>query len=55
MGRKRDFKNIHGRRPPRFESSSSEALNEWGESMERMTERRRMHNERHLPKRNPRQ
>jgi hypothetical protein len=53
MGRKRDLKNINGRRPPQFEASSLEAMNEWGESLERMTERRRMHNERHPPKRKP--
>jgi hypothetical protein len=51
MGRKRDLKNINGRRPPSLEASSSEFLNEWGESLERMTKRRRMHNERHLPNR----
>mgnify|MGYP004174763277 CR=1 FL=1 len=50
MGRKRDLKNINGRRPPTFEASSAEAMNEWGESLERMTKRRRMHNERHPPK-----
>ncbi|MDA8606303.1 hypothetical protein N9L13_04655 [Flavobacteriales bacterium] len=51
MGRKRDLKNINSRRPPSHAASNPESLNDWGESLERMTERRRMHNERHRPKR----
>ena len=51
MGRKRDLKNISSRRPPSLVDFNPESLNDWGESLERMTERRRMHNERHRPKR----
>tara|TARA_Y100000385_G_scaffold210441_1_gene218364 strand:+ start:148 stop:387 length:240 start_codon:yes stop_codon:yes gene_type:complete len=51
MGRKRDLKNVNSRRPPSLGTSNPESLNDWGESLERMTERRRMHNERNRPKR----
>ena len=49
MGRKRDLKNVHGKQPPSYTLENPEALNEWGEELARMTERRRLHNERHKP------
>ena len=49
MGRKRDLKNVHAKRPPKFNPEDPEDLNEWGEELEQMTSRRRMHNERHRP------
>ena len=39
MGRKRDLKNVHGKRPPSYSLEHPEALNEWGEEFARMTER----------------
>jgi len=49
MGRKRDLKNVHAKRPPQFNPNDPEDLNEWGEELEQMTSRRRVHNERHRP------
>ena len=49
MGRKRDLKNVHAKRPPQFNPNDPEELNEWGEELEQMTSRRRLHNERHRP------
>ena len=49
MGRKRDLKNVHAKRPPRFNPEDPDDLNDWGEELARMTERRRQHNERHKP------
>ena len=49
MGRKRDLKNVDGKRPPQLNPEDPDALNEWGEELARMTERRRQHNERHKP------
>ena len=49
MGRKRDLKNVHAKRPPLFNPNDPEDLNEWGEELEQMTSRRRVHNERHHP------
>ena len=49
MGRKRDLKNVHAKRPPKFNPNDPEELNEWGEELEQMTSRRRLHNERHRP------
>lgn len=47
MGRKRDLKNVHAKRPPQLNPEDPDALNEWGEELARMTDRRRQHNERH--------
>lgn len=49
MGRKRDLKNVHAKRPPQLNPEDPERLNEWGEELARMTDRRRQHNERHNP------
>lgn len=49
MGRKRDLKNVHTKRPPQLNLEDPETLNEWGEELARMTTRRRQHNERHKP------
>ena len=49
MGRKRDLKNVHAKRPPSFNPEDPDDLNEWGEELARMTDRRRQHNERHKP------
>ena len=49
MGRKRDLKNVHAKRPPQLNAEDPETLNEWGEELARMTDRRRQHNERHKP------
>jgi len=49
MGRKRDLKNVHSKRPPRFNPEDPDDLNEWGEELAQMTHRRRQHNERHKP------
>ena len=49
MGRKRDLKNVHAKRPPSFNPEDPDDLNEWGEKLARMTDRRRQHNERHKP------
>ena len=49
MGRKRDLKNVHAKRPPSYNPEDPEDLNEWGEELEQMTSRRRLHNERHRP------
>ena len=49
MGRKRDLKNMHLKRPPAGDSNDADALDEWGEELARMTARRRLHNERHKP------
>ena len=49
MGRKRDLKNVHAKRPPSYNTEDPEDLNEWGEELEQMTSRRRLHNERHRP------
>jgi len=49
MGRKRDLKNVHAKRPPSFNPEDPDDLNEWGEELARMTNRRRQHNERHKP------
>ncbi|HBS20791.1 MAG TPA: hypothetical protein DEA66_08080 [Flavobacteriales bacterium] len=49
MGRKRDLKNVHAKRPPSYNPEDSDDLNEWGEELARMTDRRRQHNERHKP------
>ncbi|MGB0246930.1 MAG: hypothetical protein ACPGAB_00315 [Flavobacteriales bacterium] len=49
MGRKRDLKNVHAKRPPSFNLEDPDDLNEWGEELARMTDRRRQHNERHKP------
>jgi hypothetical protein len=49
MGRKRDLKNVHTKRPPQLNPEDPETLNEWGEELARMTTRRRQHNERHKP------
>jgi len=49
MGRKRDLKNVHAKRPPQFNPNDPEELNEWGGELEQMTSRRRLHNERHRP------
>ena len=49
MGRKRDLKNVHAKRPPSFNPEDPDDLNEWGEELTRMTDRRRQHNERHKP------
>jgi hypothetical protein len=51
MGRKRDLKNVHMRRPPAVTEGDSEALNEWGEGLDRMTAKRRRTHENHRPKR----
>ena len=50
MGRKRDLKNVHAKRPPSYNPEDPEDLNEWGEELEQMTSRRRLHNERHRPR-----
>jgi len=50
MGRKRDLKNVHAKRPPKFNPEDPEDLNDWGAELEQMTKRRREHNERHQPK-----
>jgi hypothetical protein len=50
MGRKRDLKNVHPKRPPLVADGDAEALNEWGEELHRMTEHRRRTHERHKPK-----
>ena len=49
MGRKRDLKNVHAKRPPSLNADDPEDLNEWGEELARMTDRRRQHNERRKP------
>ena len=49
MGRKRDLKNVHAKRPPSFNPEDPDDLSEWGEELARMTDRRRQHNERHKP------
>lgn len=49
VGRKRDLKNVHAKRPPQLNPEDPETLNEWGEELARMTDRRRQHNERHKP------
>ncbi len=49
MGRKRDLKNMHAKRPSQLNHEDPETLNEWGEELARMTDRRRQHNERHKP------
>ena len=49
MGRKRDLKNMHLKKPPAGDSNDADALDEWGEELARMTARRRLHNERHKP------
>ena len=49
VGRKRDLKNVHAKRPPSFNPEDPDDLNEWGEELARMTDRRRQHNERHKP------
>lgn len=49
MGRKRDLKNVHAKRPPSFNPEDPDDLNEWGKELARMTDRRRQHNERHKP------
>ena len=49
MGRKRDLKNVHAKRPPSYNPEDPEDLNEWGEELEQMTSRRCLHNERHRP------
>ena len=49
MGRKRDLKNVHAKRPPSFNPEDPDDLNEWGEELASMTDRRRQHNERHKP------
>ena len=49
MGRKRDLKNVLAKRPPSFNPEDPDDLNEWGEELARMTDRRRQHNERHKP------
>jgi len=51
MGRKRDLKNVHPKRPPAVPQDDVESLNEWGEELHRMTEHRRRTHERHRPKR----
>ena len=43
------LKNVHAKRPPQFNPNDPEDLNEWGEELEQMTSRRRVHNERHRP------
>lgn len=50
MGRKRDLKNVHPKRPPAVPPDDLEALNEWGEELHRMTAHRRRTHERHRPK-----
>ena len=49
MGRKRDLKNVHPKRPPAMPVDDPEALNEWGEELHRMTEKRRRTHEQHKP------
>lgn len=49
MGRKRDLKNVHPKRPPAVPVDDLEALNEWGEELHRMTEKRRRTHENHKP------
>ena len=49
MGRKRDLKNVHPKRPPAMPVDDPEALNEWGEELHRMTEQRRRTHEQHKP------
>jgi len=49
MGRKRDLKNVHPKRPPAMPADDPEALNEWGEELHRMTEKRRRTHEQHKP------
>ena len=49
MGRKRELKNVHSKRPPRYNPKDPDELNEWGEELAQMTHRRRQHNERHKP------
>ena len=49
MGRKRDLKNVHPKRPPAMLVDDPEALNEWGEELHRMTEKRRRTHEQHKP------
>ena len=49
MGRKRDFQNVHPKRPPAMPVDDPEALNEWGEELHRMTEQRRRTHEQHKP------
>ena len=49
MGRKRDLKNVHAKLPSQLNPGDPDALNEWGEALARMTDRRRQHNERHKP------
>ena len=49
MGRKRDLKNVHPKRPPAMPVDDPEALNGWGEELHRMTEKRRRTHEQHKP------
>ena len=49
MGRKRDLKNVHPKRPPAVPVADLEALNAWGEELHRMTEKRRRTHENHKP------
>ena len=53
MGRKRDLKNVHPKRPPAMFVDDPEALNEWGEELHRMTEKRRRTHEQHKPGKSP--
>lgn len=53
MGRKRDLKNVHPKRPPAMPADDPEALNEWGEELHRMTEKRRRTHELRKPGKSP--
>lgn len=53
MGRKRDLKNVHPKRPPAMRVDDPEALNEWGEELHRMTEKRRRTHEQRKPGKSP--
>ena len=49
MGRKRDLKNVYPKRPPALTPDDPEDLNEWGEELRRMTEKRRRTHEQRKP------
>ena len=49
MGRKRDLKNVYPKRPPAWNPEDPEDLNDWGEELHRMTEKRRRTHEQHKP------
>ena len=53
MGRKRDLKNVYPMRPPAMSPDDPEALNDWGEELHRMTEKRRRTHEQHKPGKSP--